>query len=267
MRSASHLYAYNPSHVAPIILTIAVAASLIFHTYQNFKYKSWRITFFLVWGGLFFTIGWIIRSASTYNPTNSSLYKGQYRCIIAAPPVYAAAGYNILSRLLRYVPMHTPLHPDRVLYAFVFMGVVVEALVGTGANMISSASVDHHGGYKTGSTLLAIAFLLQAFVELVIFVFTLLIHRRCKKSGTLPKNIQRLCIVLYGTSTLVFVSCLFRTIETFGLYNFYNSTFCHGLCAVLTHHEWYLYTFEAVPIVIYTVWLNLMHPGTMLPSN
>jgi hypothetical protein len=225
------------------------------------------MTFFLVWGGLFFTIGWVLRSASTYHPYNSSLYKGQYRCIIAAPPVYAAAEYNVLSRLLRYMPMHTPLHPDRVLYIFIFMGVVVEALLGTGANMVSSARVERHGEYKTGSTLLAVAFLLQAFVEIAIFTFTLLIHRRCKNNGTPPKNIQRVCLILYGTSTLVLLLCLFRTIETLGLYTFYDSASCHGLCATLTHHEWYLYTFEAAPIVIYTLWLNMMHPGTMLPHN
>jgi hypothetical protein len=163
--------------------------------------------------------------------------------------------------------MHTPLHPDRVLYVFIFMGVVVEALLGTGANMVSSASVEHHGAYKTGSKLLAVAFLLQAFVEIAILVYALLIHRRCKKSGTLPKNIQRLCIILYGTSTLVFVLCLCRTIETLGLYTFYDPDSCHGLCATLAHHEWYFYIFEAAPIVVYTLWLNLMHPGTMLPRN
>jgi hypothetical protein len=225
------------------------------------------MTFFLVWGGLFFTIGWIIRSASTYNPYNSSLYKGQYRCIIAAPPVYAAAEYNILSRLLRYVPMHTPLHPDRVLYVFVFLGVVVEALLGTGANLVSSARVDHHDKYKTGNTLLAIAFLLQALVEIAIFVFTLLIHLRCRRSGLFTKNIRCLCNILYATSALVFVLCVFRTIETFGLYTFYDGPPCLGLCATLTFHEWYLYIFEAAPMIIYTLWLNLMHPGTILPSN
>jgi hypothetical protein len=163
--------------------------------------------------------------------------------------------------------MHTPLHPDRVLYAFIFMGVVVEAILGAGANIVSSVRVGYHGGYRTGSILLAVAFLLQAFVDITIFVFALLIHRRCKKSDTLPKNIQSLCVILYGTSTLVFLLCFFRTIETLGLYNFYDSASCHGLCATLTHHEWYIYTFEAAPIVIYTLWLNLMHPGTMLPRN
>lgn len=163
--------------------------------------------------------------------------------------------------------MHIPLHPDRVLYVFIFVGVVVEALLGTGASLVSRARSEHHGKYKTGRILLAVAFLLQAFVECSIFCFVVVIHRRCLKSGTLPRNIQRLCILLYGTSILVFLLCLCRIIETFGLYTLYDTGHCRGFCATLTFHEWYLYVFEAVPMVIYTLWLNLMHPGSLLPSN
>jgi hypothetical protein len=45
----------------------------------------------------------MLHSTSTHNPSNSSLYKGQYRCIIAAPPVYAAVEYNILEILDVYL--------------------------------------------------------------------------------------------------------------------------------------------------------------------
>jgi hypothetical protein len=172
------------------------------------KYKSWRITFFLVWGNLFFTTAWILRSTSSYNPQNASLYTAQYRFIITAAPIYAAAEYNILGRLLRYLPMHIPFHPDRVVYVFIFVGVVVEVLLGTGASLVSVARLDHHGKYKTGRILLAVAFLLEAFVEVAIFCFVVVIHRRCLKSGTFPKSIQRLCILLYGTSILVLLLCL-----------------------------------------------------------
>jgi hypothetical protein len=163
--------------------------------------------------------------------------------------------------------MHIPLHPDRVLYTFIFAGVVVEALLGTGASLVSTTRQDHHDKYKTGNRLLAIAFLLQAFVEMAIFCFVVVIYRRCLKSGTFPKNIQRLCILFYGTSILVFLLCLFRAIEALGLYAFYETGLCRGLCATLAFHEWYLYIFEAAPMVIYTLWLNLIHPGILLPSD
>ncbi|KAI4733030.1 hypothetical protein E4T50_16417 [Aureobasidium sp. EXF-12298] len=267
MSTASSLYAYNPSHVAPIIFSVIFTASLILHTYQNFKYNSWRITFFLVWGNLFFTTGWILRSISSFNPHSSTLYTAQYRFIITTAPIYAAAEYNILGRLLRYLPMQIPLHPDRVVYVFIVLGVVVEALLGTGASLVSTARVDHHGKYKTGRILLAVAFLLQAFVEIAIFCFVVVIHWRCIKSGTFPRNAQRLCILLYGTSILVFLLCLCRIIEAFGLYRFYDTGTCRSLCATLAFQECYLYVFEAAPMVLYTFWLNLVHPGTLLPRK
>lgn len=163
--------------------------------------------------------------------------------------------------------MHTPVHPDRILYIFIFLGVVVEALTGTGVSMFSAARVDHYGAYRIGNTLLAIAFILQALVECIIFCFVVVLHRRCLNSSTFPRKIQRLCILLYVSSILVFLHCLCRAIETFGLYNFYDTGECRGLCAALAYHEWFLYAFETAPMVLYTLWLNLMHPGTLLPSN
>ncbi|KAI4716933.1 hypothetical protein E4T48_06874 [Aureobasidium sp. EXF-10727] len=267
MSAPVRLYAYDPNHVAPIILAILVTASLVLHAYQNFKYKYWRITFFMVWGGLVFAIGWATRCASTYHPYNSDLYIVQYIFTIAGPPIYAAAEYNILGRLLRYVPMHSPLHPDRVLYVFIYLGVLVESLTSAGGSLFSTARPDNHSAYRTGGTLLAISLLLQAVVECIFFSMVVMIHRKCLKSGMLSRNIQRLCMMLYGTSTLVFIRCLFRAIEDFGLFSVYDTGYCRGLCATVAFHEWYLYVFEAVPMVIYTLWLNWIHPGTMLPSN
>ena len=164
--------------------------------------------------------------------------------------------------------MHTPVHPDSILYIFIFLGIVVESLTGTAVSILSSARPDHHGAYKIGCILLAIASLLQALVEIAIFSFVAVVHRRCLRHGKLPRNIHRLCILLYGTSTLVFLLCISRTIERFALYTFYDPGKCReGLCATLAFNEWYLYVFEACPVVIYTLWLNLMHPGTLLPND
>ncbi|THX23604.1 hypothetical protein D6D12_08278 [Aureobasidium pullulans] len=261
------LYAYQPNHVAPIILALIVVSSLLLHAYQNFKYKYWKITFFMVWGGLVFATGWITRCASTYSQQSMSLYIIQYVFTVAGPPIYSAAEYNILGRLLRYVPMHSPLHPDRVLYVFIYLGTLVESLTGAGASMFATVRPDDRGGYKTGGILLAISLLLQAMVEFVFVSLVIIVHRRCLQSGTLPRKVHRLCIMLYGTSTLVFLRCLFRAIEAFAILSVFGNGECHGLCHTVVFHEWYLYVFEALPMILYTLWINLMHPGTMLPSD
>ncbi|CAD0052994.1 unnamed protein product [Aureobasidium pullulans] len=180
-----------------------------------------------------------------------SLYIIQYVFTVAGPPIYSAAEYNILGRLLRYVPMHSPLHPDRVLYVFIYLGTLVESLTGAGASMFATVRPDDHGGYKTGGILLAVSLLLQAMVEFVFVSLVIIVHRRCLQSGTLPRKVHRLCIMLYGTSTLVFLRCLFRAIEAFAILSVFGTGECHGLCHTVVFHEWYLYVFEALPMILW----------------
>lgn len=65
------LYAYQPSHIAPAVFAAVVGISLIVHTLQNFRYNFWRVTFWMFWGGLVFTVGWVMRTVYVYQ--NSSL--------------------------------------------------------------------------------------------------------------------------------------------------------------------------------------------------
>ena len=76
--------------------------------------------------------------------------------VFAGPPVYAAAEYNVLGRLMRYVPMHAPLHPDRVIYFFVYLGVAVETLTAAGASIYASASGKSLNTYAKGGPLISL---------------------------------------------------------------------------------------------------------------
>ena len=46
-----------------------------------------------------------------------------------------------------------------------------------------------------------------------------------------------------------------------------DPSLCTGACRVISHQEWYLYVFEALPMALYTIWLNVMHPGRFLPRE
>ncbi|TAQ84347.1 hypothetical protein B7494_g7326 [Chlorociboria aeruginascens] len=109
----SSAYAYTPSHVLPIIFASLIGISLLLHIWQNFRYHFWRVTFFMVWGGAVFTFGWIMRCLSSYDPENVYLYIAQTVLILAGPPIYSAAEYHVLGRLMHYLPMHAPLNPNR----------------------------------------------------------------------------------------------------------------------------------------------------------
>jgi hypothetical protein len=194
----------------------------------------------MTWAGLVFFTGWVLRCLSSYHPANVNLYISQSVLILAGPPIYSATAYNVLGRLMRYLPMHAPLHPGRVMIVFIYLGVAVESLTAAGASNYATASIKNPSKAITGGTLLSISLVLQGGVEIIFASLVVLIHRRCVRHRMLTPNVRAVCIMLYGTSTL----CLF-----------------------IVRHEWYLYVFEGAPMVLYTFWINLVHPGRLLPSN
>jgi hypothetical protein len=161
--------------------------------------------------------------------------------------------------------MHAPLHPGRVVIVFIYLGVAVESLTGAGASMFATASAYDSSKALTGGTLLSISLVLQGAVEIIFVSLVVLIHRRCVRDRMLTPNVRAVCIMLYGTSTLVLIRCVFRAIESFAVY---TTTDCNNdLCRFVVRHEWYLYAFEGAPMVLYTFWINLVHPGRLLPSS
>jgi hypothetical protein len=218
----------------------------------------------MIWGGTVFTTGWVLRAISTYNPSNLNLYIAQYVFIYAGPPVYSAAEYSVLGRLLRYLPMHAPLNPDRVIYAFIYLGAAVEGLTAAGASLLATGK-DDMAQKQSGATLISIALVLQALIELVFITMVATVHRRCVLARTFPRNVRRLFIMLYGTSTLVFIRCIFRAIESFATPS--ASSSCNDLCRTILLNEWYLYVFEALPMLMYTWWINAIYPGALLPRD
>ena len=227
------------------------------------RYRFWRITFFLVWGGAVFTSGWIMRAISARDLTNLNLYIAQTVLVLAGPPIYAAAEYNILARLMHYLPMHAPLHPSRVVYLFIYIGAAVEALTAVGARRISENGPGS-SGYVSGGRFISVSLVLQGVVECFFIGMVGQLHVRCKRANMLTPNVRSVIIMLYGTSTLILLRCIFRAVEAFGKYNDSCKTFN---CGTVVDREWYLYVFEATPMVIYTFWLNVMHPSRFLPST
>ena len=138
------------------------------------------MTFWAFWGGLLFTIGWILRCISSYHPGNENLYIAQAVFIYLAPPVYSAAAYNIVGRLMNYLPMHAVFHPDRVLMVFVYAGAAVESITVAGAAKNAAAGNDLNQ-YKSGGVLIAAGLILQAAVEGMVIGVVAIVHTRAAK--------------------------------------------------------------------------------------
>lgn len=120
---------------------------------------------------------------------------------------------------------------------------------------------------QLGSTLVAIAVVLQAGVQLLFAAVVGLLHYRTVKANMLTSKIRTVFIMLYGTSTLVILRSVFRSIEKFSRVDALKSGVCRGPCTTVLRNEWYLYAFEAAPMVLYMVWINIIHPGRFLPHD
>ncbi|KAJ5812356.1 hypothetical protein N7474_008657 [Penicillium riverlandense] len=260
---APSLYIYQPSHILPAVFAALVGISWALHIFQNIRYKFWRITFWICWAGVLFTTGWIVRCIFSYHPANVNLYIVQTVLIYVGPPIYSASAYNIIGRLMNYLPMHAVLNPNRVLITFVYIGAAVESVTVAGAAKNASAG-SSLSEYKSGGTLIAIGQILQGAVETVIIAIVATVHRRCARAGKVPRNVRKLCITLYGTSTLVLLRCIFRAVETFEMFSHIG---CRENCGPILSHEWFLYAFELGPMLVFTWWLNVLHPGQSLPNE
>lgn len=90
------------------------------------------------------------------------------------------------------------------------------------------------------------------------------LHRQCIRTGTLAPNVRIVCVMLYGTSSLIFLRCIFRAVQTSTQYTGKCGTY---YCCSVSNDEWYLYVFETAPIVLYTLWLSIIYPGRFLPTE
>lgn len=166
---------------------------------------------------------------------------------------------------MNYLPEHAVLHPNRVLIFFVYIGALVEAVTAAGASKSASAGLDL-SEIRSGGTLIAVGLVLQAAVEACVILIVAILHSRCKRAKMLSPNVRILCITLYGTSTLVLLRCIFRAVQAFDRF---ASLGCRARddCSPILSGEWYLYAFELGPMLVFTWWLNLLHPGRQFPRE
>ncbi|KAF5020876.1 hypothetical protein F66182_7092 [Fusarium sp. NRRL 66182] len=261
-----NLYGYDANTILPIVAAVVVGISFIGHSIQNSRYKFWRVTFFMFYAGLFFCLGWAIRAISVRDTDSLPLYMISTIFIYLAPPIYSAAEYNTLGRLMHYLPMHSVVNPNRIVYIFVFLGALVEMFTAIGASWIAAGTGrDDQDRLSQGATFMSVAVILQGVIEIGFITMVGILHHRCVKADMLPANVRTLFIMLYGTSLLILARCVFRAVETFELKHVIDSG--EDNSNALMKREWPLYVLEAIPVVLYTYWLNIIHPGRYLPCD
>lgn len=255
-------YRYEPVKALPIIFAVfflGCGITFLYHCIAKYGWKLYTYTMTLtcaIW-----VAGFGCRMASIYNDQDLDLFAAQYVLLFLGPPFFAGAEYLILGRLLAYLPYHTPIHPGRVVSTFVILGIVVEALSSNGAAVVATA--DTADERNSGLTRMLAALILQAVLEVFFFSLASLVEIRCRKARQFPRNIQIVCYLLYTTSLMMLVRCIFRVVE--GI----QTRDCIGTsnCGTIAHHEWLFYVFEVANISLFTLLLAIFPPGKYLPPN
>lgn len=277
------LYAYEPNRPAPIAFAIILLLVAIYQFYQSFSKLHdrnipndpanldvpvqfhWRkFGFMMMWASSVWIGGFVCRAISVYNTQAVNIFIAQFVLVLMGPPLYAAAEYFILGRLLAYLPYHAPLHPGRVIPFFALLSAAVESLTANGA---ANSGGDRDPSQRaSGIATLKAALILQCFVELGFMSIVASVQRRCHKAGLFPKQIRPIFWILYLTSSMVLVRCIVRTIEGF------EAPHCQpwvtiDTCGYVSRHEWILWVFEIANITLFVILLAVFHPGKYLPRD
>jgi hypothetical protein len=262
------LYPYNPVEALPILFAIIILSLGVLHAYQSFfKYGWTKFGLMMVWATSVWVAGFICRAISVHQRQAVGIFIAQFVLIIVGPPLYAAAEYFILGRLLAYLPYHSPIHPGRVLSTFFMLSGVVESLTANGAAN-SSGSGRTPSQVAIGLKCIKAGLLLQAAIEAGFFSLVVLVERRCRRAGCFPHNVRVVCRVLYVTSLMMLLRCVVRTVEGF------EAASCDrdapgydGYCGAVQRHEWFLWVFEVANVTVFVALLAFLPPGRYLPRN
>lgn len=262
------LYPYSPNKELPIIFAIIVFALGVLLAVQSFLIRPRWVHFgsLMTWAASIWVAGFVVRAISVWtieNQQNVALYVVQYIFILMGPSLFAVAEVFILSRLLAYLPYHSPVNPTRVIPGFIFLSTVVESLIGAGAGISSSPS-NSASNRQTGVGLAGAGLVLQCLIEVLFMSIVAAFQLRTARAGHNTRRIVTVCAVLYVTSAMMLVRCVIRAAQAFEELGCNNH---FGMCGTIAENEWFEWVFEVGNITLFIVLLAVFYPRKYVPAG
>ncbi|KUJ09633.1 uncharacterized protein LY89DRAFT_710985 [Mollisia scopiformis] len=269
------LYVYAPNKGAPIFFAIAYAISAIFHIWQCYRYKAFKLIGLHPLCAVMFTAGYALREYGAYNYiylTTTKLpliiFVLSQVFIYVCPPLLELANYRVLARLFYYIPYCAPLPANKILTTFGALMMLVETLnslgVALAANSSSSTTQQALGSHLT------IAALSIQFVVIIIFVcLASIFHLRCKRERVQVTAVYTLLFTLYVSMALILVRCVYRLVEHTGNTKIDISNIDERrTLSSIVRYEVFFYIFEATLMLLNSILWNVWNPCRYLaPDN
>lgn len=119
-----------------------------------------------------------------------------------------------------------------------------------------------------GRALIMTSLAIQICVIASFFVMTSIFWYRCSKSNIRNQAVPRLIIVLFCSMILIFIRCVYRTVEHAGqttqdLENVQEE----NKDSPLERYEWFFWVFEGCTMLTNSLLWNFFHAGRFLPRS
>ncbi|KGO70835.1 RTA-like protein [Penicillium expansum] len=252
-RGGYYLWKYLPSIPAAVIFLVLFAAATTFHFWKLHRTKAWLCLAFSI-GGLFEVIGYAARVAA-HNSTDSVIvFAIQNVFLLLGPTLFAASVYMTLARIICSVhaEKHSLVRIKWLTKIFV-MGDVVSFLVQGGASGLMATG----NNQKMGSNIVVAGLVIQVIMFGLFIVTSIVFEVRMRRSPPAEAfdegiNWMRHLRTLYAVSALILVRSIFRVVE-----------YAAGNDGYPLTHEWMLYVFDSVLMIISMLIWGIWHPGTL----
>ncbi|KAH6838475.1 hypothetical protein B0I37DRAFT_449552 [Chaetomium sp. MPI-CAGE-AT-0009] len=269
------LYVYAPNRGAPIFFTIAFVISAVFHIWQCYRYKAFKLIGLHPVCAVLFTVGYALRE---YGALDNYLYSTTTKqpliifivsqvFIYICPPLLELANYHVLARVFYYVPYCSPVPPGRVLATFGGLMIAVEILNSLGVAFAANPSSSPQQQTLGGNLSIA-AVGLQVAIILAFFTLAGLFHRRLGAIKLHARPVTTMLATLYTSMALIFARCVYRLVEHAGNTKVeLDSVEALRSLSPLLRYEAFFYVFEASLMLLNSVLWNVWHPGRFLPHD
>ncbi|KAF2137940.1 uncharacterized protein K452DRAFT_216069, partial [Aplosporella prunicola CBS 121167] len=246
-------YGYVPSEAAGAVFLALFGVSMLAHTYQTVRTRSWWTLVFSI-GALTEVIGWAGREWSSQCAYSGDAFLMQITTLIIAPTFFTAGIYVILGRLIGIMGRSSsPISEKMYLIIFVTCDVVSLVVQAVGGAMASIASQsDPPKDTKPGTNIMVAGIVFQmASITLFCCFFVLFLWRVRRR--TLSLRIKVLIAATTLSIFVIYIRSVYRTIEL-----------AQGWDGYLITHEGYFVSLDGAMMVIAVAVFNLVHPAYFL---
>lgn len=271
------IWVYCPSIAAAILFSVLFGATTIAHAVQAIVYRK-RFAFVLIMGAIWECGGYITRTLSVLHQKNVAIYTAQQLLILLAPLWINAYIYMLLGRMIHFFLADDRvfgLRARRITKFFVWFDIIAFLIQASGGMMVTPEASPKT--QKLGLNIYTAGVGVQLFFLSIFTSLAVGFQRRLKiqsrsavayerdselESGQQlqleaplpnPALAKRLLISLYVVMVLVIIRNIYRLVE-----------FSTGVDSVILKHEWYGYVWDATPMFLALLVLNIIYPGKIL---